>query len=74
MPRGKKRTALQVIDEQIQKVDADIEKYQAKIKGLETKKQELLKQKKESEINTLYEKIQASGKSVEDLLSALDNE
>ena len=74
MPRGKKRTALQVIDEQIQKVDADIEKHQAKIKGLETKKQELLKQKKESEINTLYEKIQASGKSVEDLLSALDNE
>lgn len=71
MSRGKKRTALQVIDEQIQKVDADIEKYQAKIKGLETKKQELLKQKKESEINTLYEKIQASGKSVEDLLEAL---
>ncbi len=40
MPRGKKKTALQTIEEQIQKTDADIAKYQDKIKELETEKEQ----------------------------------
>ena len=71
MPRGKKKSALQTIDEQIQKIDADIEKYQGKIKDLETKKKILLDSRKRQEIESLYSKIQASGKSIEDILNVL---
>lgn len=73
MPRGKKKTALQTIEEQIQKADADIEKYQGKIKDLETKKKILFDSRKRQEIESLYTKIQASGKSIEDILKVLED-
>lgn len=48
MPRGKKKTAIQTIEEQIQKTDADILKYQEKIKELEAKKSSLTDAKKKA--------------------------
>lgn len=74
MPRGKKKSALQTTEEQIQKIDASIEKYQDKVKELETKRKILLDSRKRQEIESLYEKIQASGKSIEDILKVLDNQ
>lgn len=72
MPRGKKKTAIQSIEEQIGKIDADIAKYQEKIKALQVKKNGLLDAKKKQEIDSLYIKIQASGKSLDDVINYLD--
>ena len=72
MPRGKKKTAIQSIEEQILKIDADIAKYQEKIKSLQVKKNGLLDAKKKQEIDSLYIKIQASGKSLDDVINFLD--
>lgn len=74
MPRGKKKSALQTTEEQIQKIDASIEKYQDKVKELETKRKILLDSRKRQEIESLYNKIQASGKSIEDILKVLDKQ
>lgn len=74
MPRGKKKSALQTTEEQIQKIDASIEKYQDKVKELETKRKILLDSRKRQEIESLYDKIQASGKSIEDILKVLDKQ
>lgn len=72
MPRGKKKSALQTIEEQIQKIDADITKYQRKIDDLEARKKDLLDAKKRQEIDSLYIKIQQSGKSIDDVMNFLD--
>lgn len=72
MPRGKKKTAIQTIEEQIQKTDADILKYQEKIKELEAKKNSLTDAKKKQQINSLYSKIQESGKSIDDVIGFLE--
>lgn len=74
MPRGKKKSALQTTEEQIQKIDASIEKYQDKVKELETKRKILLDSRKRQEIESLYDKIQASGKSIDDILKVLDKQ
>jgi phage shock protein A len=71
VPRGKKKSAIQTIEEQIRKIDADVLKYQGKIKDLEAKKNMLLDAKKKQEIDELYTKIQQSGKSVEDVVDFL---
>lgn len=71
MPRGKKKSALQTIEEQIQKIDADVLKYQGKIKELEAKKNMLLDAKKRQEIDALYAKIKQSGKSINDVIGFL---
>lgn len=74
MPRGKRKNALQTIDGQIEKINADIDKYQAKIKDLELKKKILLDSRKRAEVEALYAKIQASGKSIDDILKVLEDE
>jgi predicted nucleic acid-binding Zn-ribbon protein len=71
MPRGKKKTALESITEQLEQIDTQIQKEQEKLKDLEAKKKELLDLKKKQELNDLYTQIKASGKSVEDVLLAL---
>lgn len=72
MPRGKKKTAIQTIEEQIRKLDGDIAKYQEKIKELQMKKNTLLDARKKQEIDSLYVKIQASGKSIDEVINFLD--
>lgn len=74
MPRGKKKTAIQTIEEQIRKIDADIAKYQEKTKELEAKKDSLEDAKKKQEIDSLYTKIQESGKSINDVIDFLGKE
>ncbi len=72
MPRGKKKTALESIAEQLTQIDAQIQAEQEKLKGLEATRKELLDQKKKQEIDDLYAKIKASGKSVEEIISVLE--
>lgn len=72
MPRGKKKTPLQTIEDQIQKADADIAKYQDKIKELEMKKNSLMDAKKKQQIDSLYVRIQGSGKTIDDVMNFLE--
>lgn len=71
MPRGKKKTALESLQEQLTRIDSDIEKHQDKIKELQGKKKDLLDLKKKQELESLLQKIQASGKSVDEVLQAI---
>ena len=71
MPRGKKKSALQTIEEQIQKIDADVLKYQGKIKELEAKIIMLLDAKKRQEIDAIYAKIYQIGNSINDVIGFL---
>lgn len=71
MPRGKRKTALESITEQLEQIDTQIQDEHEKIKDLEAKKKELLGLKKKQELDDLYEKIQASGRTVEEIFEAI---
>lgn len=73
MPRGKRKTTLESITEQLTQIDTQIQAEQEKLKSLEEKKKELLELKKKQELDDLYTQIQASGKSIEDVISILNN-
>lgn len=72
MPRGKKKTALESLQDQLAKIDSEIEKQQDKLKELQGRKKELLDQKKQQELDALLQKIQASGKSMDEVLKAIE--
>lgn len=58
-------------DTEIMKVDAQITRWKKTIIELEEKRKELLNAKREAEINVLYDAIQRSGRTVDDVLSLL---
>ena len=58
-------------DTEIMKVDAQITRWKKTIIELEEKRKELLNAKREAEINALYDAIQGSGRTVDDVLSLL---
>ena len=62
MPRGKRKTALESIADQLTQLDTQIQEAQEK---------ELLELKKKQELDVLYSKIQASGKTVEEVFEAI---
>lgn len=74
MPRGKKRTALEIIEEQLSKVESDLEKAQAKVKELQAKKSKLEERKEKQELSELYARIKASGKSVDEVLQDYEDQ
>ena len=53
------------------KVEAQITRWKKTIIELEEKRKELLNAKREAEINVLYDAIQRSGRTVDDVLSLL---
>ncbi len=58
-------------DTEIMKVEAQITRWKKTIIELEEKRKELLNAKREAEINVLYDAIQRSGRTVDDVLSLL---
>jgi septal ring factor EnvC (AmiA/AmiB activator) len=74
MPRGKKKTALESFNEQIEKIDAQILTHQDKLNELQAQKKNLLEQKKKSEVELIYQKIQKSGKSIDEVLKIFEQE
>ena len=58
-------------DTEIMKADAQITRWKKTIIELEEKRKELLNAKREAEINALYDAIQRSGRTVDDVLSLL---
>ncbi|MVB10238.1 hypothetical protein CAFE_09160 [Caprobacter fermentans] len=74
MPRGKKKTALETFNEQIEKIDAQISTHQDKLNELKAQKKDLLEQRKKSEVEMLYQKIQESGKSIDEVFEMFKQE
>lgn len=72
MPRGKKKTIQDAINEQLAKINSRLENYQEKIDELKSKRDDLLKQKQEQELLELSAKIKASGKTVDEVLKAIE--
>lgn len=72
MPRGKKKTIQDAINEQLTKINSRLENYQEKIDELKSKRDDLLKQKQEQELLELSAKIKASGKTVDEVLKAIE--
>ncbi|MDD4624691.1 MAG: hypothetical protein PHX40_04915 [Bacilli bacterium] len=67
MTRGVRRS----IDDEIAKVDAQIEKCSQELTGLQEQRKQLLKQKEQAELETLYSFAKKSGKSVSEFISEL---
>ena len=63
MARGQKKS----LEEQIRTVDQQIAKVQARLDALKKDREEILKVKAENEMKELYQLMQASGLSVEEL-------
>ena len=63
MARGQKKS----LEEQIRTVDQQIAKVQARLDALKKDREEILKVKAENEMKGLYQLMQASGLSVEEL-------
>lgn len=74
MPRGKKKTVQETFAQKIEKIDAQIQNHQDKLKALQAQKKELLEQKKRTEVEQLYQKIQESGKSIDEVLQMFERE
>lgn len=62
------------LNEQIEQLDADIVKAENRLKELKTKRKELLVKKEEEELSELRAAIDASGKSVEQVIVWLRSE
>lgn len=73
-PRGKRKTVQESFAEQLKKIDAQISTHQDKLNELRTQKKNLLKQKKKSEVELIYQKIQKSGKPTDEVLKMFEQE
>ena len=74
MARPKKTVDPKTLDQQINDVDAEIESYQQRIREAKDRKKDLTEQKKNQELEALYATIQASGKSVEEIMQLIKNQ
>lgn len=68
MARGQRKT----IDDQIAVLDEQIAKVQTKMDALLEQRKELEQKKREDALGHLYDMIQDSGKSVEDIMSMIN--
>jgi predicted nucleic acid-binding Zn-ribbon protein len=55
--------------DELMKIDSQIEKCNAEITALQEQKKEILEQKKQAELNLLYNFINNSGKSVQEFIT-----
>jgi recombinational DNA repair ATPase RecF len=67
MARGYRRS----IDDEISKVDIQIEKCSQELINLQEQRKQLLKQKEQADLETLYNFIKKSGKSISEFISEL---
>lgn len=74
MARGRKKQVNISLEEQLEAVNDEITTYEEKIKALKQKRKEIDKLIKEEKKEALYKAVEESGKSIEDILSALSGE
>lgn len=70
MPRGKRKT----LEEQLASIDREIEACTTKLQTLQNERQTIVQAKRESELAALYDLLQESGRSVEDVARLLQDQ
>ncbi len=71
MARGRKKQVNISLEEQLEAVNNEITACEEQIKALKQKRKEIDKMIKEEKKEALYKAVEESGKSIEDILSAL---
>lgn len=71
MARGRKKQVNLTLDEQLEAVNNEIAACEEQIKELKRKRKEIDKQIKEEKKEALFKAVEESGKSIDDILSAL---
>lgn len=73
MARGRKKQVNLTLEEQLEAVNNEIAACEEQIKELKRKRKEIDKQIKEAKKEALFKAVEESGKSIEDILSALSD-
>ena len=71
MARGRKKQVHLTLEEQLEAVNNEIAACEEQIKELKRKRKEIDKQIKEEKKEALFKAVEESGKSIDDILSAL---
>ncbi len=71
MARGRKKKANLSLEEQLEAVNNEITACEDRLKELKQKRKEIDKLIKEEKKEALFKAVEESGKSIEDILSAL---
>ena len=74
MARGRKKQVNFTLEEQLKAVNDDIAACEEQIKALKQKRKEIDKLIKEEKKEALFKAVEESGKSIDDILSALSGE
>lgn len=74
MARGRKKQVNITLEEQLEAINNEISACEEQIKALKQKRKEIDKLIKEEKKEALYKAVEESGKSIEDILSALSGE
>lgn len=69
MARGQRKS----VDDQINELDEQIAKVQAKMDSLMKQRKVLEQKKREEALGQLYDMIQESGKSIDDIITMIEN-
>ncbi len=68
MPRGRKQMTL---EEELTYLDQQIEKTSETLDTLKKRRKEVAQLKEQKDLQTIYEKIQASGRTIDEVLAQL---
>ena len=68
MPRGKQQMTL---EEELTYLDQQIEKTSETLDTLKKRRKEVVQLKEQKDLQTIYEKIQASGRTIDEVLAQL---
>ena len=71
MARGRKKQVNLTLEDQLEAVNNEIAACEEQIKELKRKRKEIDKQIKEEKKEALFKAVEESGKSIDDILSAL---
>lgn len=71
MARGRKKQVNLTLEEQLEAVNNEITACEERIKELKQKRKDIDKQIKEEKKEALFKAVEESGKSIDDILSAL---
>lgn len=74
MARGRKKQVNITLEEQLEAINNEISACEEQIKELKQKRKEIDKLIKEEKKEALYKAVEESGKSIEDILSALSGQ
>lgn len=69
MPRGRKKQM--TLEEELVYLDQQIEKASETLDTLKKRRKEVVQLEEQKDLQTIYEKIQASGKTIDEVLAQL---